>query len=102
MCVREAVADLRAGLDRLVARHLPGAQRLAVRLTGDELVRDVDVARVAAEPVGAQARGMPQMRRGLGLALGARRRFALAGDDLERAVETRALVEGEPDRARAA
>ena len=102
MCVREAVADLRAGLDRLVVRELPGAQRLAVRLAGDELVRDVDVARVAAEPVRAQAGGMPQMRRGLGLALGPRRRLALARDDLERDVEARALVASEPDRARAA
>jgi hypothetical protein len=40
---------------------------------------------------------MPQMRRGLGLALGARRRLALARDDLERDVEARALVAGEPD-----
>ena len=48
MCVRKAVADLRAGLDRVVVGQLPGAQRLAVRLARDELVRDVDVPRVAA------------------------------------------------------
>ena len=77
MCVGETVADLCAGLDRLVVGELSGAQRLAVRLAGDELVRDVDVARVAAEPVRAQAGGMPQMRCGLGLALGPRRRLAL-------------------------
>ena len=42
------------------------------------------------------------MCRRLGLALGPRRRLALARDDLERDVEARALVAGEPDRARAA
>ena len=45
---------------------------------------------------------MAQMRRGLGLALGARGRLPLARDDLERDVEPRLLVAGEPDRARAA
>ena len=49
MRVREAVADLRAGLDRRVVRQLPVAQRLAEGVAGDELVGDVDVARVAPE-----------------------------------------------------
>ena len=45
---------------------------------------------------------MAQARRGLGLALGARSGLPLARDDLERDVELRLLVAGEPDRARAA
>ena len=42
-------------------------------------------------------RGWRSARRGLGLALGARGRLALARDDLERHVEARSLVAGEPD-----
>ena len=79
-----------------------GAQRLAERLAGDELVRDVDVPRVVREAVRAEAGRMAQARRGLGLALGARRGFPFARDDLERDVEARLLVAGEPDRAGAA
>ncbi len=102
MCMRKAVAHLRAGLDRVVVGQLSGAQRLAVRLARDELVRDVDVPRVAAEPVRAQAGGMAQVRGRLGLALGPHGRLALPRDDLQRDVEARPLVAGEPDRARAA
>src|SRR6266550_9288797 len=75
---------------------------LAVCLARDELVRDVDVPRVAAEPVRAQAGGMAQLRGRLGLALGPHGRLALARDDLQRDVEARPLVAGEPHRARAA
>ena len=45
---------------------------------------------------------MAQRRRGLGLSLGPRRGLALARDHLERDVEPRPLVAGEPDRARSA
>ena len=45
---------------------------------------------------------MAQMRGRRGLALGARGGLALARDDLERDVEPRLLVAGEPDRAGAA
>ena len=41
--VREAVADLRARLDRRVVRQLARAERLAERAARHELVRDVDV-----------------------------------------------------------
>ena len=51
---------------------------------GHVLVRDVDVARVARERVGAQAARVAEPRRRRGLALGARGRLALAGDDLQR------------------
>ena len=102
MGMRKAVADLRAGLDRIVVGQLSRAQRLAVRLARDVLVRDVDVPRVAAESVRAQASRMAQLRRGLGLALGPHGRLALARDDLQRDVEAGPLVTGEPDRARAA
>src|SRR5262249_52400372 len=102
MRVRKAVAHLRAGLDRGIVRQFAGAQGLAVRASRDEFVRDVDVTRVAAESPGTQAGGMAQLRGGRGLSLGPRSRPALAGDVLERAVEARPLVAGEPDRARAA
>ena len=94
MRVCEAVAHLGAGLDRRIVGQLAGPQRLAVRASGDELVGDVDVPRVAAEPVRAQAGGMPQLRGGLRLALGARGRLALARDDLQRDVEACPLVAG--------
>ena len=45
---------------------------------------------------------MAELRGGCSLALGAGRRLALTGDDLECDVEARLLVAGEPDRARAA
>ena len=102
MRVREPFADLGAALDRSVVVQLPGAQRLAERASGDELVGDVDVARVAREGVGAETARMPQPRRRVRLPLGAGRRLALAGDDLERDVEPVLLVAGQPDRAGAA
>jgi len=102
MSVREAVAYLRARLDRRILRQLAGTQRLAIGTAGDELVGDVDVLRVAREAVCAQAGGMAEMCRCRGLAFGPCRRLALARDDLERDVEPRPLVAGEPDRARAA
>ena len=102
MRMREAVAHLRAGLDRRIVGQLACAQRLAVRAARDELVRDVDVPRVAAEPVRAQAGGMPQLRGRLRLALGPHGRLALPRDDLQRDIESCPLVAGEPDRARAA
>ena len=97
--VGEAVAHLRAGVDRVVFRQLAGAQRVAVGAARDELVGDVDVSRVATEPVRAQTGGMAEMRRGLGLALRARSRLALTRDHLQRDVEAGPLVAGEPDRA---
>ena len=102
MGVGEPVAHLRARLDRRLVGQVAGAQSLAVGLSRHELVGDVDVTRVASEAVCAQAGGMPEVRRSRRLALGARGRLPLAGDDLERDVETRPLVAGEPDRAGAA
>ena len=100
--VRERLEDLRAGLDRVGVVQLARSQRLAQRLSGDVLVGDVDVARVALEPVRAEAALVPQPRRGQGFPLGARRGLALARDDLQRHLEARSLVAGEPDRPRAA
>ena len=100
--VREPVEDLRGRLDGVAVAEPPGAQRLAERAAGDVLVRDVDVAAVAAEVVGAQAALVAEPRGRLRLALRARSRLALARDDLERDLEAGPLVAGEPDRARAA
>ena len=75
MRVREAVADLSARFDRGGVGQLPGAHRLAERPARDELVGDVDVARVARERVRAEAARVPQPRRRRGLALGPRRRL---------------------------
>ena len=102
MRMGEAVADLRAGLDRGAVVELTGAERLAERATRHELVRDVDVPGIAREGVGAQAARMAQLRGRLGLALGARGGLPLAGDDLEGDLEPRLLVPREPDRPRAA
>src|SRR5262249_26638552 len=102
MRVGEALAHLRARFDRHLVRQHPVAQRLAIRAAGDELVGDVDVSRIAPESVRAQARRMAQVGGGRRLPLGAQCRLALARDDLERHVESRPLVAGEPDRARAA
>src|SRR5204863_3973276 len=49
-----------------------------------------------------QAAGMAQPCGSGRLALGPRRRLPFAGDDLQRDVEARPLVAGEPDRARPA
>ena len=100
--MREALADLCAGLDRVGVVELAGAQRLAERAARDELVGDVDVARIAGECVRAQAARVAQLRGRRGLALGARGGLALAGDDLQGDVEPRLLVAGEPHRPRAA
>jgi len=51
--VREAVTDLRAGLDRGAVVELAGAEHLAEGPPRDELVGDVDVPGVAGERVGA-------------------------------------------------
>src|SRR5438445_4829686 len=100
--VSEAVADLRARLDRGVLRHVAVAKHLTVRAPWHELVRDVDVPRVAPEGVCAETRRMAQLCGGLRLALGPRSGLALARDDLERDVQSRLLVARKPDRAGAA
>ena len=102
MCVCEPLRDLRARLDRVRVLELPGAQRFAEGAPGDELIRDVDVAGVPCECVRAQTARMAQPCGGGRLALGSRRRLALAGDDLQRDVEAGLLVAGEPDGARPA
>src|SRR5213079_3168031 len=81
--VRERLADLRAGLDRVAILERAGPQRLPHGPAGNELVRDVHVPRIARKGVRAQAGRVAQARRGGGLALGARRGLALAGHDLE-------------------
>jgi len=100
--VGEPLEDLRARFDRLAVAQRTGAQRLPQGAPAHVLVGDVDVAGVAAEAVGAQAALVSKPRSGLGLALGPQRRLSLARDDLERDVEPRPLVAGEPDGARAA
>ena len=79
-----------------------GANRVAHRAARHVLVRDVDVARVVADVVGAHAAVVAQAAGGERLALGACGGLALARDDLQRDVEAVLLVEREPDRARAA
>jgi hypothetical protein len=102
MCVREPVADLGAGLNRARVVQLAGAQRLTKGLTRNELVRDVDVARVAGERVRAEAARVAEACGGCGLAFGPRSGLALPSNDLESDVEPCLLVTGEPDRPRSA
>ena len=77
----------------------PLRKRLAEGPARHVLVGDVDVLRVAAEPVGALAGRMAQARGGLGLPLGSGRRLPLPRHDLEGHVEPVLLVAGKPDRA---
>ena len=100
--MRKPFEDLCGRLDRLGIAQLARPHRVAQGLAADVLVGDVDMPRVGAETVGAQAALVPQAGRRLGLALRAMGRLALAGDDLERDVEPVVLVAREPHGARAA
>ena len=100
--VREPVEDLARRVDRLRIGQLPRAQRLAQRPAADVLVGDVDVARVGAEAVRAQAALVAKPCRRLGLALGPVAGLAFSRHDLEGHVETVRLVAREPDGARRA
>jgi hypothetical protein len=100
--MRQPVEDLGRGLDRACIRQLAGAHRVAQRAAADVFVGDVDVARVGAEAVRAEAALVPQPGRRLRLALGAMPGLPFAWDDLQRHVEAGLLVAREPDRARCA
>jgi hypothetical protein len=100
--VCEPVEDLRGRLDRLAVAQLAGAHRFAQGAPPDVLVRDVDVTRVGAEPVGPEAALVPEPGGRFSLALRAVRSLPFARDDLERHVQPVALVAREPDRAGAA
>ena len=95
----EGIEELGGDLDRLLVGELPSPEHLAESPARHVLVGDVDVARVVSDVVGAHAPLVPQPLRGERLALGAGGSLPLAGDDLERDVEPRLLVAGEPDRA---
>ena len=97
--VGEPVENLRCRLDRRFVVELAALERVPERAARDVLVGDVDVTVVAGERVGAQAGGVPELRGGGRLALGARAGGACAGDDLERHLAALALVERVPDRA---
>ena len=100
--VREAVEHLCGDLDGVAVGDAAAAEELAQRAAGDVLVGDVDVTVVAAEPVGADAALVPQARRRLHLPHRTCGALPLARDDLERDLEPRALVAGQPDGARSA
>ena len=100
--VRERIEHLRRNLDGVLVRKRPCSKRFSKRAAGNVFVRDVHVARVVSHVVGADAAVMSKPARREGLAFGTSSRLALPRDDLERDVESVSLVEGEPDRARAA
>ena len=102
VCVRERFENLSRDLDGVTVGHPPGTQQLAQRAAGHVLVGDIHMTVVTGEVVGADAALVPQSRRGLHLAHRACGPLPLAGDDLQRDFEARALVAGQPDRARAA
>jgi hypothetical protein len=62
--MREAVADLGAGLDRSGVVQLPGAYGLPKGAPRHELVGDVDVTRIAGKGVRTQTARVPRMRGG--------------------------------------
>ena len=99
---RQPLEHLCSRLDRAFVTELMRAQGLPKRLARDVLVRDVEVLGVHFEPVGAQAVGVAQPCRRLGLTLGPRRRPAFPGDDLQRELLPGDLVAHEPHRPRAA
>ena len=99
VCVSEAVEHLRGRLDRLRVGELARAKCLPQGLSLYVLVRDVHVPGVAAEVVGANAPRMAQTGCSFGFAGRAGLSFPLAGDDLERDVESGPLVACQPDRA---
>ena len=101
MRVREAVEHLRGDLDRLGVADVLVPERLPQGAAADVLVGDVDVAGVAAEVVGAHTALVPQPRGGLHLPARPGGALPFARDDLERDLEARALVVGEPHGARA-
>jgi hypothetical protein len=101
MRVREPIEHLGGDLDRPRVVDLLRAQNLAQRPAPHVLVGDVDMARVAAEVVGADAAFVAEPGRCLHLARRARCPLSLTWNDLERDLEPRLLVPGEPDRSRA-
>ena len=94
--VRETLEHLHGCFDRRRVVEFAGAQRLAKRAAGRVLVRDVDVLRVAAEPVGTLAARVPQPCGSLGLPLRTGPGLPLTGHDLERDVEPVLLVPAKP------
>ena len=100
--VREPLEHLRTRLDSVPVAQLAGPERVAQRPAGRVLVRHVDVPRVAAACVGAQAAFVPEPRGHDRLSFRAVAGLPLPRDDLQRDVEPRPLVPREPDRARAA
>src|SRR5581483_6613464 len=97
--VREALEDLRGRLDRLLVVEPALAERVAKGAAGEVLVGDVDVPLVAGERVRAHAGGVPEVRGGGRLALGARAGGAGPRDDLQRDVAVALLVARVPDGA---
>ena len=100
MRVRKPFEHLNGGFDRRRVVELARAQSLAKRAPRRVLVRDVDVLRVAAEPVGALAARMPETGGRLCLPLRARARLALPRDDLQGDVEPVLLVPSKPHGSR--
>ena len=100
--VGEGVEHLGGDLDRILVREAVRAHRLAQGAPGHVLVRDVDVARIVSDVVSAHTSFVAQPARRQSFTLGAGGGLSFAGDDLQRDVEARALVAGEPDGARAA
>ena len=92
----ERLEHLARDLHRPAIVEVAGLQRLTHRASRNVLIRNVDVTGVPGERVDPLAARMPQGRGGPGLALGPGRRFPLAWDDLQRDVETAALVAREP------
>ena len=100
--MRQGVEHLGRDLDGIGVGELVHPHRLAQRASGDVLVRDVHVARVVPDVVGAHAAVMAEPSRREGLALGSGRGLPLARDDLQRDGEAGPLVLREPDGAGAA
>src|SRR5262249_18743166 len=100
--MRETLEHLCCRLDGCAVGDGTVAERIPEGPSGDVLVGDVDVSVVATEVVRADAPLVPQARCCSGLARGPWRALPPPRDDLERDVETGALVACKPHRAGAA
>jgi len=98
----ETVQHLGGRLDRLAVGDRAVAKSVAKGSPGDVFVRDVDVALVSSEVIGANAALVAETCGSFGLARGTRCTLSFPRDDLQSDVEAGAFVTRQPDRPGAA
>jgi hypothetical protein len=99
MRVRETVEDLCGGLDGVAVPKGSRTQRVAQRPSRDVRIGDIDVRRIAAAGVGAEAANVVELCHCLRFSARARAGVSLARHDLDGDVAAALLVTSEPHRA---